>query len=366
MIRILHVIGTLANGGMESFLLNLYRHVDRSRIQFDFVVGSQNGWCQSYADEIRNLGGEIYTLPAGLKGIRAFQSLLLQHPDYQIIHCHRDAMSTLFLLVARFVGRKLLISHSHSASETGWVKQVATVALLPLLNKLALYRLACGREAGEHLYHGYAYRVIPNAIDLSAFTYKQERAEIVRRNLGFFPDDLVIGHVGRFEKVKNHSFLLDVFSRLHTRDPRMKLLLVGSGSLKEAMVHQVEALGLHRSVVFLEQRTDIPDLLQAMDLVVFPSFYEGFSMAMVEMQAAGLRILASDQIPQEVNITGSVTFKSLKDGSEQWAQAASSLLAYRREAVPVHKLYEYGLDIHESARAIQQFYEQVQIEFQNR
>lgn len=360
MIRVLHIIGTLANGGMESFILNLYRHIDRSRFQFDFVVGSRNGWCQQYADEIEQLGGMIYIVPKGLRGVPEFRSILSEHPEYKIIHCHRDAMSCFFLLVAKIEGIKCRVTHSHNASETGLLKKTLTRLLLPFLNSMATHRLACGREAGEHLYHGHSYKVFPNAIDLSAFSYKENHALDIRMKLGFNTEDIIIGHVGRFEYQKNHAFLLDVFSVLNSQNPKTKLLLIGSGSLKDEIVKKVQSLSLSRSVVFLEQRTDIPDLLQSMDLVIFPSFYEGFSMAMVEMQAAGLRILASDQIPHEVNITGSVTFKSIKDGALQWAQTASSLLKYKKEEVPVQKLYDYGLDIHNSAKEIQSFYEQLQ------
>lgn len=359
MIRVLHIIGTLANGGMESFILNLYRHIDRSRFQFDFVVGSRNGWCQQYADEIEQLGGKIYIVPKGLRGVPEFRSILSEHPEYKIIHCHRDAMSCFFLLAAKIEGIKCRVTHSHNASETGLIKKILTRLLLPFLNSMSTHRLACGWEAGEHLYHDHPYKVFPNAIDLSAFSYHKDKALDIRKKLGFKTEDIVIGHVGRFEYQKNHAFLLDVFSLLHSQNSHVKLLLIGSGSLKGEVVQKLQDLNLGQSVVFLEQRTDIPDLLQSMDMVIFPSFYEGFSMAMVEMQAAGLRVLASDQIPHEVNITGLVTFKSLKDGAQQWAQTACSLMNYKREDMPVHKLYDYGLDIHKSARDIELFYEQV-------
>lgn len=359
MIRVLQVIGTLANGGMESFILNIYRHIDRSRIQFDFVVGSRNGWCQQYADEIRHLGGYIYQISEGLKGVVEFKNILKKHPEYQIVHSHRDAMSSLFLLAAKSVGVQHRICHSHNASETGITKKMATCLLLPILNHISTCRFACGQEAGEHLYHGYPYTVFPNAINLSSFTFQKENAKEIRKRLGFQKEDIIIGHIGRFEYQKNHDFLIDIFTQLHVMNSHVKFLLIGSGSLKDKIIQKICDNNLIQSVVVLEQRTDIPVLLQSMNLVIFPSFYEGFSMAMVEMQAAGLRILASDQIPHEVNITGSVTFKSLKESAENWAATALSLLDYKREDILVQKLYDYGLDIHGSAKTMQQFYEQL-------
>ena len=265
-------------------------------------------------------------------------------------------MSALYLAAAKAAGVKVLISHSHNAGESGAIKKLMTKALCPLLNHVATLRLACGREAGEHLFHGYPYKVFPNAIDLDSFRYDKSRADAIRKALGFGEKDVIIGHVGRFEHQKNHDFLAKVLQQLYKRNPQIRFLLIGTGSLEEKIRGQFRDYGIENVVTILKHRTDIPDLLQAMDLIVFPSHYEGFSIAMVEMQAAGLRILASDCIPQEINITGNVAFKSLNDTPEQWAETALSMLNYNRGSAAISKLADYGLDINESVKRLENIF----------
>ena len=355
MIRILHVIGSLANGGMETFLLNLYRHIDREHIQFDFVVGTRYKLCQAYVDEITQFGGKIYWQSNAYNFIELYH-ILRHHPEYKIVHAHRDAMSALYLAMAKAAGVKVRISHSHNVGESGTVKKVMTMALRIILNKVATLRLACGHEAGEHLFNGFDYQVFPNAIDLTFYRYNVKLSDASRKSLSFRDNDIIIGHVGRFEHQKNHEFLVKVFKQLYMRNPRIRFLLIGTGSLEGKVREQLRSYGLEKVTTILKHRTDIPDLLQAMDLVVFPSHFEGFSMAMVEMQAAGLRILASNCIPREINISGNIAFKSLNDTPGQWAETALSMLNYNRDSTAISKLSNYGLDINESVKRIEALY----------
>lgn len=356
MIRVLHNIGTLASGGMESFLLNIYRNINREKVQFDFVVGSSNNWNQNYADEITRMGGRIYCIPNGLKGVCSFYKLLKNHPEYQVVHSHRDAMSALFLYAAQKAGIKHRIAHSHNAGETGIIKKIATKILCPLLNKVSTICFACGQEAGEHLF-GKDFTIIPNAIDLVTYKYNPIFAGDKREELGLKRSDIVFGHVGRLIKQKNHDFIIAVFKQIHSANKNAKLLLIGDGELKSEIERKIACLGLDDSVLILSNRADVNELLQAMDIVIFPSFYEGFSMAMVEMQASGLRILCSDQVPKEINITGNVVFKSLNDSATDWAKDAINLLNYNRNSTDsISLLTQAGLDIHQSARAIQDMY----------
>ncbi len=191
---------------------------------------------------------------------------------------------------------------------------------------------------------------------MNKYKYDCAKAETQREKLGLTATDVVIGHVGRFEHPKNHHFLIDIFYHVSLKLPTAKLLLIGNGSLKEKAIGRVNDLGLADKVIFLEQRSDVDQLLQAMDLVVFPSRYEGFSMAMVEMQAAGLHILSSDKVPPEINVIGGVTFKSLDDSAEEWAEESLGMLGYDRNNDGLEKLYDYGLDINDSARKIQDLY----------
>lgn len=356
MVRVLQNIGTLASGGMESFLFNLYRHIDREKVQFDFVVGSKNGWNVAYEEEIKQLGGRLYFIPTGLKGFYSFFRLLRAHPEWRVVHSQRDAMSAIYCMIALIGGVKIRIAHSHNAGETGSAKKMFTRLMRPLLHLSSTHRMACGREAGEHLFYGTDYQIVPNAIDLKAYQYDSRKRAEKRNELNIKGNDLLIGHVGRFEQQKNHRFLLDVFSEIYHQRPDAKLLLVGTGSLKEEVKDQARKEGIADSLIILENRSDVNELLQAVDLIIFPSYYEGFSMAMVEMQAAGLRILSSDKVPHEINITGLVHFMSLNQGRKSWAGEALALLPYHRD-IEVHEaLSREGLDITESARAMQAFY----------
>lgn len=357
MIRVLQVIGTLANGGMESFILNIYRHINRDQIQFDFVVGSKNGWCETYAHEIESMGGKVIFLPTNLQGLIAFYRLLRGHSEYQVVHAHRDAMSTLFLMVAMLVGLPVRISHSHNAGATGFMKRTITQMIKPVLNIVATKRLACGKEAGDFLFGNHSYRIVPNAIDIKKFLYDTEVMTRKRIEIGIPPQSVVIGHVGRFEYQKNHAFLIDIFREICQKIDHAVLLLIGSGSLKGIIEKKVADAGLASKVVFLEQRFDINELLSAMDVVVFPSYYEGFSMAMVEMQASGLPILCSDFVPHEINITGKVEFASIKDNPRVWADKVLEIVANDvRADGHVEKLYKAGLDIESSVEIMQKIY----------
>lgn len=356
MIRVLHNIGTLANGGMESFIMNLYRHIDRSEVQFDFVVGHKTDWCQSYADEISSMGGRVFCLDESKSSVQQFGRILQENSDYRIVHSHRDAMSAFFLREAKKCHIPVRISHSHSASETGWFKKIATRLLVPMLNHYATLRLACGEEAGLHLYGKKRFMVFPNSIDLKKYKYNSHVALDKRIEIGVEKDALLIGHVGRFFPQKNHFFLIDVFSEVYKRNNHARLLLVGAGNLKPQVKKKVEDLGLADAVIFLENRTDVDELLQAMDIVLFPSLYEGFSMAMVEMQASGLRILSSDRVPNEINVTGSVTFKSLNESASSWADQLLQLSQYDRNSINADLLVEAGLDVQANAHRLQDMY----------
>lgn len=357
MILVLHNIGTLASGGMESFLLNIYRNIDREKVQFDFVVGSYNSWNEGYADEINKLGGHIYHIPSGLKGVYYFYKILQKHPEYQIVHSHRDAMSALFLFAAKKAGVTHRLAHSHNAGETGIIKQIATKILRPLLNKVSTQRLACGQEAGEHLFGNKNFSIIPNAINLSTYKYNSILANDKREELGLKKGDIIFGHVGRLIQQKNHNFLISIFQQIHSKNKDTRLLLVGDGELKSEIKQKIAHFNLNDSVLILSNRSDVNELLQTMNMVIFPSFYEGFSMAMVEMQASGLRILCSDQVPKEINITGNVVFKSINDSAEEWAKEALNLLDYNRDSHnSIALLTQAGLDIHQSAQTIQNMY----------
>ena len=356
MIRILHNIGTLSNGGMESFIMNLYRHIDRNKVQFDFVVGHKTDLFLPYADEILSMGGRLFFLNESVPAVVQFGRILQENPEYRIVHSHRDAMSTFFLRQAQRQGVPVRIAHSHNASETGFKKKVVTRLLRPLLNHYSTLQLACGQEAGQHLFGGGRFKVFPNSIDISQYKYNEQISVAKRNEIGIGLDNLLIGNVGRFSQQKNHFFILEIFERILEKNGKARLLLVGTGQLMTPVWNKAKEKSMLDKIIFLENRTDVNELLQAMDIVLFPSLYEGFSMAMVEMQAAGLRILSSDRVPKEINVTGLVTFKGLNDSASSWADELLHLSQYERNSIHNELLVTAGLDVRGNAKMLQEMY----------
>lgn len=355
MTRVLHVIGSLANGGIESFLLNIYRQIDRKETQFDFLVGTRDGWCDAYEKEITEKGGKVIYIPSGIKGFYSFYNYLKKHPEYKIVHSHRGGMSAFFLTVAKMAGVPNRISHSHNAGETGRVKQLFIKVVRPLLCHVTTKRFSCGEEAGKYLYGKKSFIVIKNGIDLERYCYNPAWRQEKRSELGLTSSNIVFGHVGRFEFQKNHHFLIDIFNEITHMNDEARLLLIGGGSLKPEIEKKVSDLGLTEKVLFLEQRLDVNELLSAIDVVLFPSHYEGFSLAMVEMQASGLPILSSDSVPHEINLTKQVYFKKIEESALEWAKEAIQLVNVERKNYN-KEIEAAGLDIKKSSRELLEIY----------
>ncbi|MBQ6928303.1 MAG: glycosyltransferase family 1 protein [Oscillospiraceae bacterium] len=361
MIRVLHMIASLDVGGSQTMMMNIYRKIDRDRIQFDFVIDRPEE--TYFAAEIRELGGRVYTLPA-FRGTNAgeikrdWNNFFYTHPEYHILHSHVRSYASLYLPVARAHGVKTII-HSHSTSTGGGVKgAVKTVMQLPLRHQADVL-MACSRDAGEWLYGKRAcqserFVLLPNGIDTERFILAPGTRERYRRDLGL-EERFVIGNVGRFYDVKNHTFLLDVFQKIREREPRAVLLLVGVGPLQQQMAQKAVDLGVAEDVIMTGNRTDVPELLGAMDVFAFPSLWEGLPMTVVEAQAAGLPCVLSDTITREVDVSPLVEYLPLGDAA-QWADA----LLRRRERMDamdaMDAIRRAGFDIRSSAQKLTEIY----------
>ncbi len=354
MIRILHNVGSLAAGGMESYIMNQYRHLDRTKVQYDFIVGDDTDY---YEEEIRGLGGRVFRIHTSITAPFKFYKFLKKHNEYQIVHSHRDAMSTLYLIAAKCAGIKVRISHSHNTSRQGIANVVANI-LKPILPYITTDRFACGKEAGIWLYGKSSFRIISNAIDCEKYQFNVATRQKVRSELGIGEETVVIGHVGRFEEQKNHRFLLDIFKDFSTTRNNIVLLCVGSGSQFESIKKYSLQLGIQEKCIFLGNRNDVYRLLQAMDLILFPSLYEGFSIAMLEFQAAGLPIICSDTIPKEINICGNTYFYTLSESATQWSTRMGELIEspIKRDFEGFQKIKNAGYDIKTSTQYIQDYY----------
>ena len=353
-IRILCVFSILNRGGSESMCMNLYRNIDRNKVQFDFVKHSPIKG--SLEEEILSLGGKIYEAPR-FKGYNYLQyrvwwiNHLKQHPEHKIIHGHYTTISALYLGFAKRMGR-ITIGHSHSSrpdrkSLNAIMKDIA----LSQVEKVSSYCFSCGQEAGEWLFPHRKFKVLNNAIDTRLFVPTEEKRIAVRNEFGI-KDELVIGHVGNLLPGKNHSFLLDVFKGVHDKHPESKLILVGHGS-PDLLRKKAESLGIAREVVFTGQRSDVADLLQAFDVFAFPSIAEGLPVTAIEAQAAGLKCFLSDTITREVNLTGRCDFLPIDD-PKLWAEKILSTDLTKVDTL--EQIMSAGYDIHTTAKWLERFY----------
>lgn len=302
-----------------SVIMNYYRHMDRSKIQFDFLCFIP---CRdSYEKEINGLGGQVFFISkpnASLRSLREIQAFLQAHGrDYSWFHNHEVYLSALLKPLATHYGISGFIVHSHATKYSDHkLAAVRNCILCMPIRFMKCYRFACSKAAGAFLFgkravcNGKIY-ILYNAIDTEKFHYDLEKRKRVRKELGIADGTFVIGHVGRFVPQKNQRFLLDVLKELISKHPQIQLMLVGDGPLRGKNESYSSLYCLKEKVLFLGRRTDISDILNAMDIFVLPSIFEGIGIALIEAQANGLRGIASDCIPSEVNITGKVDFLPL-------------------------------------------------------
>ena len=327
-LRVLQVVGSMNRGGAETLLMNLYRKIDREKVQFDFVV--HDGKKGDYDDEIKELGGKIYYMPRynginHLLYVKKWHQFFLAHPEYSIIHGHMRSTAAIYLKIANKFG-KVTIAHSHNTNSRGnhFIKLIKYFIQYPI-RYTADYFFACSKKAGIWLFgkkicNGKNFFILKNAIDSAEFIFSEEVRDKVKNGLGL-KNHFVIGHVGNFDYQKNHTFLIDIFKSVCKKDSTCSLVLIGDGmSLQKKIQEKVLKNGLVEKVKFLGKRSDVKDLLNAIDIFVFPSHHEGLPVVIVEAQANGLKCLLSDAISKEVAITENVEFISLKKPAEFWAE----------------------------------------------
>ena len=355
--RILQIVTTMNRGGLETMLMNYYRHIDRERVQFDFLEHRENR--SAYDDEIESLGGRIYRLPRLVPWSKSYLSALNrffdEYPEYKIVHVHQDCLSSVILKAASRHDIPVRIAHSHSSSQDKNLKYPIKLWYKRAIPEYATDLFACGKDAGDWMFGGTPFQIINNAIDVASYTYNLTKRQEIRGQLGL-ENKLTIGHVGRFHQPKNHPFLLDIFAALLKKEPTAVLLLVGGGEDMPKIQAKAQALGILEHVRFLGVRSDVADLMQAMDVFAFPSLYEGLPVTMVEAQAAGLPCLISDKVPPECILAdGLVDILPLSADPETWAERILEKRILprtdRRAEIAAH-----GFDITTEAVKLQEFY----------
>lgn len=357
MMRVLHMIGALEMGGSQALVMNLYRHMDRQRIQFDFVLDHPDR--DDYAGEVKALGGRIYTMPGFHGNVgevrRAWDTFFTEHPEYRVLHSHVRSYASLYLPAAKKHGVKTII-HSHSTSNGSGFSALVKMGLQYPLRRQADVLMSCTREAGVWLFGEKAcqserFFLLPNAVDVEKFRYHEATRREYRQMLGI-EDKLVVGHVGRFHEAKNHGFLLESFARLHEQKPDSVLLLVGDGELRGEIEKKIAELGIQASAILTGNRSDAAELMQAMDLLAFPSLWEGLPVTVVEAQAAGLPCLISDRITHDVDLSSLVRRLPI-DNADIWARAMAEPAA--RQDVS-EAIAAAGFDIGESVQRLSGLY----------
>lgn len=358
MIRVLHVVTYMGRGGLETMIMNYYRKIDRSQVQFDFLT--HRDFKADYDEEITRLGGRIYHLPQldpfSKKYHQLLTSFFQSHPEYRIIHVHQDCMSSVILKDAYQCGVPVRIAHSHSSSQDKNIKYLIKIFYKQFIPKYATELFACSDAAGQWMFGSLEYEVLNNAIDAEKYIFNPVVRKEMRHNLEINEDEIVLGHVGRFSFPKNHDFLVDIFSCV-SRKIKAKLLLVGDGDLRSSIERKVKALGISDKVIFTGLRTDVNDLLQAMDVFVFPSHYEGLPVTLVEAQASGLPCVISNMVPKDCKITDLVEDISLSKKADVWAEricSYSDRIANRKNTYT--EIKNSGFDIKENAEKLTKTY----------
>lgn len=351
--RLLCIVGAMNAGGAETFLMKLYRNMDRSKYQMDFCVfNSQKG---SYDDEITQMGGRIFhCTPKSSNPIKSFLELkkvVKENKFESVLRISQHSLSAMELIAAKLGGaRKTIFRSSNSASCGGKGSQIIHKICQPIVKCFSDVKIAPSTEAAEFMFGKKCVEkgtatLLKNAVDVDLFEYSYDERIKQKAELGI-EDKFIVGHIGRFQEQKNHKFLIDVFKNILKKKENACLLLVGgNGELLEQTKEYVNQSGLENKVLFLGNRSDVPKLLSAFDVLVFPSFFEGMPNVVIEAQAAGLPCLISDRITLEADITGLVKHFSLEKTANEWAEEAIALCTSFERRSYKEEFFAAGYDI---------------------
>ena len=372
-IRVLNVVGRMGIGGIETLIMNIYRNIDRSKVQFDFLTHMGSGG--AYEEEIRALGGRIYEMPVirdcqggktyywrVFEYIHALKKFFREHPEYRVLHGHMTNTAAIYMPIAQKYGSiDCCIVHSHQSIATSGSSGVVTNILQHDIWKIATDYFACSEKAAEWIYPQKLIKqgkikIIHNGVETRKFVYDKERAQKKRAELGIDKDVFVLGSVARFIDVKNHTFMLDIMKSILDEIPNALLLFAGDGEKLQEMKEKAEKLEISDKVRFLGMRSDIPDLLMVFDVFLLPSISEGLPVCAVEAQAAGLPIVASTGVTRETDITGNVSFLDLSLSEDVWAKKIIEVIEHFDRKDMTETVREAGYDIKQTAQWLQNFY----------
>ena len=370
-IRIAQIMGKWVGGGVEAVVMNYYRHIDRTKIQFDFLFDEDSR--DIPYKEIESLGGKVILIPPYQRVFKYQRKLkkVLKEGNYKIVHSHINTLSVFPLRAAKKAGVPIRIAHSHAtSSKKEWKRNIIKNILRPMSKMYATNYVSCSEHAGRYLFGNKTYekklvRVIKNAIDLEIFKYDNRWRQEIRNEFSIDDATFVIGHIGRFVETKNHLFTLRLFSEIHNNQPNTKLMLVGEGPLKKRIIEECKQLGIEDSVIFTNQRDDVNKILCSIDLLVLPSLFEGLGMVLIEAQASNLPAIASTNVPKEAKINENLLFLELNH-KNKWINLIKEIL--KRYKVKDRKSKQYslqqnGYDIEKTSRKLAKYYFEVKKDF---
>ena len=386
MIRVLHVFGKLELGGAESRIMDIYRHIDRSKVQFDFVVHTPDrGY---FEDEIIKMGGRVFRVPRFrlfniISYKKAFREFFEDYGnEFTVVHGHMTSTASIYLPIAKKAGVRTTVAHARSAGVDPGIKGFLTRLLRRNLWKKADYLFTCSKKAGISVFGQKAVdkglvRFVPNAIRVGLFAFNSKYRDDIRKEYGI-NDRFVVGHVGRLHYSKNHEYLIDIFAELirmyddakeADKGLRPALLLVGDGPIRADIEERISSLGITDDVILAGNQKDIYRFYDAMDCFVYPSRYEGLPGTVVEAQSSGLRCIISDSICEEVQLTDLLTVRSINEDADQWAgeiyeymtgydpDPADKESAAKKRTGYAKQVYNAGFDVTLQAQKMTRFYE---------
>lgn len=364
-VKVLYFVDRMLRGGIQTFVLENWRHMDHTKVQIDFLL-LDDGNTYELEDTLRGLDSRIYKL----KGIwvkkpkdfvsyqRAVDAFFKVHHDYRVVHLHSTSKNYMVLKCAKKYGIPVRIAHSHNIGfqTTSKVQILIGNLFKPLLKYYATDYFACSEDAGRWLFGRKKITVIKNAVDIDKYRYEPIKADCMRKKLKL-DGKKVVGHVGRFTHQKNHTFLIDVFKELVELDSDYRLLLIGEGALEEQTKAKAKTYGVENKIIFAGFKTNVEDYMQAMDLFVFPSEFEGLGLVLIEAQAAGLPCYASEKVvPQEAKVSDLLTYIPLEDGPKMWAEQIDKTWKKFKRETPEDAIAERGYSIVETAKQLERYY----------
>ena len=352
--RILQVIGSLGYAGVEAVVMNYYRHVDKNKVQFDFITSSQVP--ERYDDEIISRGGRIYRLPSRSRAPFAYMQALkklIRQNKYQIVHIHQNSASmAMDGLVAKMCGVPVIIGHSHNIRcNVLWQHRL----FKPLVNHVVTYRFACSEAAGEWVFGKKArVDVVNNAIDTDKYLFDESKRQEFRNKFGL-EDKFVVGFVGRLHMQKNPYRLVEIFRALTLIRAEARLIMIGKGEEQTGLEQKCKELGIYDKVKFLGARDDVNEAMMAMDVFLLPSLYEGLALVAVEAQATGLKCVVSENVPCP-DLTGRLIVKCLSEDDAKWAGELADVDDVFDRTFAQQMVIDGGYDISHEAVKLQDFY----------